>query len=593
MTPEQIAIFLILGATLVLFIWDKWRYDLVAMVSLGAAVAAGLVPADKAFAGFSHPVVVTVACILVMSAALNRSGFIDFILKKMTGVLDRPYLQVTLMAFMVMALSAFMNNIGALAVFVPVALMLARKAGRSPSELLMPMSFASLLGGLLTLIGTPPNLLISSIREKYVGAPYEMFDFAPVGLGLCAAGLAYLAVGWRLIPAGRRGQPLPEEKFAIQDYISEVKVTEKSLIANKTLNEIEKTFDDAFDIVGLVRDGTHHYTPNARKRVKEEDILIVRGDPATLKKLVDEGKVVLSGNDPEKQAAPVPMEETAVIEAVVMPGSDLTDMSVRQLDLRERFGLNLLAVRQNGRSRPAQLKNVVFKEGDVLVLQGDQGVIMETLQELNCLPLAERNLQLGRPRQTFLPPMIMLVAVLLTVFEILPVHIAFAGGVVAVALAKILRLDEIYEAINWPIVVLLGALLPVTDALQTTGAHEILADLFVPVARIMPDFGVLAVVLVASMAVTPFLNNAAAALLMAPVAASLAAKMGLNVDPFLMAVAVGTSCDFLTPIGHQSNTLVLGPGGYKFTDYFRVGLPLTILVIVLGVPLLMFFWPLR
>ncbi len=591
MTQDQIIIFAILAIILIAFILDRWRFDLVALFGLGLSLAAGVVPFDQAFSGFSDPVVITVACILIISAALNRSGFVDYILRKMGYFLDKPYSQVFALCLLTMTLSAFMNNIGALAIIMPVALSLAAKSGRNPSEILMPLSFSSLLGGLVTLIGTPPNLLISDIRAKYAGEAYDMFDFAPVGLILCLCSLAYVSLGWRFMPKDRKGSVPPERKFKIHDYISEVKVVEKSLIADKKIYEIESNFDGDLAIVGLVRDGKPILAPGRNKIVREEDIMIVRGDPVEIKRFVDQGRLILTGNE-DKNAIPLSSDEVGVIEAVIMTGSELTGLTVKSLRLRQRFGLNLLAVRSRG-GKTLQLKNMRLQEGDVIALQGDVGVILETLQELNCLPLAERNLMLGRRYYALLPALIMLTAVLSTITIGVPVSIAFGGAVLAIAILRVLRMDEIYEAINWPIIVLLGALLPVTEALQTTGGHELIATGLLPLAGSVPEWGVLAAVMIVSMAVTPFLNNAAAVLVMAPVAVSLAAKMDVSIDPFLMAVAVGTSCDFLTPIGHQSNTLVMGPGGYKFSDYFRFGMPLTLMVIAVGVPAIMFIWPLH
>lgn len=591
MTPDQITTFVILAITVVLFIWDKWRYDVVALVALFLAVITGLVPAEKAFTGFADPVVITVACILVLSASISRSGFIDLALKAMAPFIAHKHRQVALMAGMVMGLSAFINNVGALAVFLPIALSFARKAGRSPSDMLMPMSFASLLGGLITLIGTPPNLLISNMREDFLGKPYEMFDFAPVGLAISAIGLVYLAFGWHLLPKDRRGQAQPEDRFAIEDYLTEVLVNPDSPLIGQTVRGAEQGVEGELAIVGIVRDGHRTLIPSGRSMVKEGDILIVKADPVTLKTLVDKLKVTLTASK-ESSNTNLTSEDIGIMEAVIRRGSELIGSTPRELELRRRYGFNLLAVRQeNSQRAPGRLRDSRFHEGDIILLQGPIENMNETLQELDCLPLAERNLLLGRPKTVFMPPLIMLVAVLLTVCNVLPVSIAFMGGVLAIAILKVMRLNEMYEAIDWPIIILLGAMIPVAGTMQSTGGAELLATWIADFVQGMPPYLTLGSVMVATMLITPFLNNAATVLLMAPLAANLANNMGLAIDPFLMAVAIGASCDFLTPIGHQSNTLVMGPGGYKFTDYWRMGLPLSILVVVVGVPLLMWAWP--
>lgn len=589
MTLDQMLTFGIISITVALFIWNRWRYDIVALGSLFASVLVGIVPADKAFTGFSDPVVVTVACILVISTAISRSGFIDLALRVMNRVTGLQNTQVFLLSGMVMVLSAFMNNVGALAVFLPIAMSFARKEGRKPSEFLMPIAFASLLGGLVTLIGTPPNLMISNIRKDFVGAPYEMFDFAPVGLGVCFLGLLYLTFCWRFLPKDRRGQPLPEERFSIEDYVSEVSVEENSPFIDKTVREVESLIEGEVAIVGLLRSGYRTLAPSGRLKVRVGDVLVIKTDPVTLKNAVDAGKLTLIGSKETEQLS-ITSDDVGIAEAVVMAGSQLTGSTPREMQLRRRFSVNLLAVRQSDTRRQNRLHNVRFQEGDVIVLQGSLESMPETLSELGCLPLAERNLQLGRPKVLYLPALIMAVAVALAVLDILPLAISFLGGVILIALLRIMRPNEIYSSIDISIIILLGALIPVTQAMQTTGGAELIAGAISGVTDTLPLYGVLSVVMIATMLVTPFLNNAATVLLMAPIAANMAQNMNVDVDAFLMAVAVGASCDFLTPVGHQSNTLVMGPGGYQFTDYWRLGLPLSVLVVVLGVPIIIWAW---
>lgn len=590
MTHDQMLTFAIITITIVMFIWNKWRFDVVALGSLFVSVLAGIVPAEKAFSGFADPVVVTVACILVISAAISRSGFIDLAMKVMNRFADYKNLQIFVLMFMVMVLSAFMNNIGALAVFLPIALAFCKKTGRNPSEMLMPMSFASLLGGLITVIGTPPNLMISNIRKEFVGAPYQMFDFAPVGLGICAVGIVYLTFCWRFLPKNRRGQASPEEQFSIEDYVSEVAVDEKSTLAGKTIREIENGIEGDFSVIGLLRSGYRRLAPSGRLKVASGDVLIVQSDPVALKNLVDSGKVSLIGSKDTEEESILLAEDVGISESVVMAGSELIGSTPREMQLRRRFSVNLLAVRQSATRRTNRLHNVRFDEGDVIVLQGSLDSMTETLSELGCLPLAERNLQLGRPKFMLLPALIMGIAVALAVLNILPLAIAFLGGVMAIALLKIMRPNEIYQSIDISIIILLGAMIPVTQAMQDTGGAALIAQFVSGLTKGLPLYGVLGIVMIATMLVTPFLNNAATVLLMAPIAANLAQKMGVDIDAFLMAVAVGASCDFLTPIGHQSNTLVMGPGGYKFADYWRLGLPISILIVLLGVPIIMWVW---
>lgn len=592
MTPEQATVFAIIGLAIVLFIWDRWRYDLVALFILLVSVMAGAVPAADAFTGFSDPVVITVAAILVISAAISQSGFIDWSLKILGHFINRPYLQIFVLVALVTALSAFMNNIGALAVFLPVALVLAKKSNRSPSELLMPLAFGSLLGGLTTLIGTPPNLLISNVREEFTGEPYKMFDFAPVGLSLAIIGTLYLAIGWRLIPKNRQAQAAPEDLFTLHDYISEVVVSELSPIIGKSISEIETEIEGDFSVVALIRNGVRRLIPSGGTIVQQGDILAIETDPAILTNITNKAKLELAGSKDLPNIS-ISSDEIGITEAVIARGSQLIGSTPKSLSLRSRFSVNLLAVRQTGKPMQRRLGDVVLREGDVIVLQGGIGVIPETLQDLGCLPLAERKLKLGRTHFMILPVIILAIAIMLTITETLPISISFLGAVVAIGILKILKLNEMYESINGSVVVLLAAMIPVTQALQDTGGSNLIAEWVSQITTGMHGPAMISIVLIASMIVTPFLNNAASVLLMGPIAAGLAIKMGHSIDPYLMAVAIGTSCDFLTPIGHQSNTLVMGPGGYKFGDYWRLGLPLSILVVAAGVPLILWAWPLH
>lgn len=589
MTQDQILTFAVIGITVVLFIWNKWRFDIIALMSLFAAVVVGIVPVKEAFSGFADPVVVTVACILVLSAAISRSGFIEIPIRILSRFEGMPNMQVFVLCAMIVVTGAFMNNIGALAIFLPIAISFARKIGRNVSEFLMPMAFASLLSGLLTLIGTPPNLMISNIRENFTGEQYQMFDFTPVGILLCLFGTIYLAFSWKLVPKDRRGAPLPEDRFSIEDYVSEINVDEGSTFIDKTIREIEQMVEGDISITGILRSGYRNLAPSGLLKVRQSDVLIVKGDSDALQNLVDTGKVSLIGSK-EIKDEDFTSEEVGTIEAVVTSGSDLIGQTVKELRLRSRFGVNLLAVRQGGQGRQQRLSNIRFAEGDVIVLQGDIGTLGQIVQDLGCLPLAERNLQLGRPKFMYMPVVIMGICVLLAVTGTMPLAVSFLGGVLALVLLKIMRPTEIYQSIDITVVVLLGALIPVTQAMQDTGGAELIAHAVSSLTDGLPMIGVVGIVLISTMVVTPFLNNGATVLLMAPIAANLGQNMGISVDAMLMAVAIGASSDFLTPVGHQSNTLVMGPGGYKFTDYWRLGLPLSLLIIIGGVPMIAWIW---
>lgn len=590
MTLPQLALVGVLVGTLALFIWGRWRHDVVAAVALLASLVLGLVKPDEAFTGLSDPAVITVALVFILSAAIRNSGILQRLIRYMQPLLERPDLQVLVFVSIVTVLSAFMNNVGALAIVLPVAIYSAEKAGRSPAMLLMPIAAGSLLGGLTTLIGTPPNLLISNVRQDITGQPFTMFDFTPVGLAVALAGIAYLVFAWRLIPADRRGTPSPESRFKVEDYMTEARIGPGSPVIDKSIRELEKLGEDDITVIAIIRSNDRRLAPAGWTRLREGDVIVMEADSAVLKRLVDAAKLELVGNKP-LDPSHIRSEEVGIVEAVITPSSPLIGRTPTGTRLRD-YGLNLLAISRQGRHSPARLSRQRFREGDVVVLQGDLEQMPVTLREIGALPLAERKIDLGRPAQVALPVGAMAAAVALTATGVLPVAVAFFAAVVVLALFRTMRLSDMYDAVDGSIIVLLAALIPVTGALQTTGLTEVIASGLAGAGASLPGIASLALVMIATMLVTPILNNAATVLLMGPLAAGFAQKLGLSVDPFLMAVAVGASCDFLTPFGHQSNTLVMGPGGYRFGDYARLGAPLSLLVLLVAVPMIVLVWPL-
>jgi di/tricarboxylate transporter len=592
MTTPQIVIFVILAAMLGLFLWDRLRYDVVALLALLAAVLGGVIPADKAFTGFSNEVVPLIAGALVISAAIGKSGLVEVLVRRIAPYLRSPDLQVGALVVLVTALSAFMKNIGALAIFLPVAFQVAQRNRRSVSEFLMPLSFGSLIGGLATLIGTSPNVLISGLRRELVGAPFGMFDFTPVGAGIAVCGVLFLAFGWRLLPRGRKPQTSPEAQFSIEHYTAEARVPPDSPTVGRTVGDLEALGDGEFGVAAIIRDNSRRYVPTAGWTLLENDILVLESDPHLLNSVVEQAELELVGNKALPKEARL-IDNLANVEAVITANSVMVRATPAQLHLRDRYGVNLLAVSRQGRRITARLRSIRFQPGDVVVLQGDAHSMPDTLAALGCLPLAERNLRFGKPRQQVLSLGILIAAMGVSALEILPVGITFVAAATLVALFRILTMREIYEAIEWPILILLGALIPVGEAVRHTGATDLIAHWISILAALLPGFGALGLVMLITMLLTPILHHAAAVIVMGPVAAALAEQLGFNIDPFLMAVAVGAGSDFLSPIGHQCNTLVLGPGGYRFADYWRLGLPLSTIVLVVGVPLIMIVWPLR
>ena len=590
MTTDQTLVLVVLAGALVLFMHGRLRYDVIALLALIATGVLGLVPPDRLFAGFGHPAVVTVAAILVITSALLNSGLVDLIASQLARIGGRQYVQLVALTALVTVFSGFMNNVGALAVVMPVAIQIARKHGLTISRLLMPLAFGSLLGGLITAIGTPANIIIATFRADAVGEPFSMFDFTPVGVGVALAGLMFIwVIGWRFLP-DRPNQGTREELFEIEDYLSELRVPPESAWSGRILREIETSVDADITVVGLVR-GEHRLpAPSAYETIRDNDILIVESDAEGLKLLKDKTGFLLEGGE-EPARRLVVSDEIVIAEAIVGAESLLVGRSVADLMLRKRYGLNLLAIARQGERLGMRLHQIALRAGDVLLLQGQADAMPDLFERFGWLPLAERKLRIGNPRRIALALSIFGGAILLAATGVLRIELAFTGAVVAMILTKLITLREIYQSVEWPVIILLGAMIPLGDALELTGAAERIAGTLLMFDGLSPVIA-LVLLMVVTMTLSDVINNAATAVLMAPIAVTLAMQFDVSTDPFLMCVAVGSSAAFLTPIGHQSNTLVMGPGGYRFGDYWRLGLPLSVVYLAAAVPLILHFFPL-
>jgi len=590
-TPQLLSISLV-AAMMAAFLWGRLRYDIVAMLALLVGVAIGIVPPGEAFKGFSDDIVIIVGSALVLSAAVARSRVIERVLARVMPVLGSVQSQVVLLVVVVAVMSAIIKNIGALAMMLPIAYQLARKGGHSPSVFLMPMAFASLLGGVVTLVGTSPNVIVSRVRAELGGEPFSMFDFTPVGIVVALAGCAFLMVGYRLLPQDRRGAVSLDQAIDIKDYVTEAKIGAMSVLAGQTVADLKAIGDGELQIVAILRDERRTQAPLPDATLKAGDTLLLRGDAAVLERVVAEGGLDLDGqNRPmEKEDA---LDPDQVSEAIIGPDSVLIGQSAGDLGLHARFGVNMIAISRAGERSTERLRDIRLRAGDVVVIQGDEKQLPEKLLELGLLPLADRVVSLGSTRKAVLTVSIVLAAVVTLAFGLAPVPITFFAAAVLLITLRCLPLREAYSSIDAPILLMLAALIPVSDTLRSTGATDVFAGWLAQVGSGMPGWASVALILAAAMAVTPFLNNAATVLVMAPIGAGFAAKLGYNPDAFLMAVAIGAACDFLTPIGHQCNTLVMGPGGYRFSDYPKLGAPLSLIVLLVAVPMILLVWPLQ
>ncbi len=610
MNHEQLLILGILTVTVGLFLWGRWRHDMVATAALLVCVLAGLLPAEQAFAGFGHPAVITVACVLVLSRGLQATGAVDVLARHALPANAGPVWSMTALIGLGAVLSGFMNNVGAMALLMPVAIQLAKRLGLPPGQLLMPLAFGTILGGMTTLIGTPPNLIVSGFRAQHGAGSYGMFDFTPVGLAVALAGVLFVVlVGWRLVPARKQ---VGMEGFEAGAYLTEARVPEGSKSVGKTLRDIEHSLEPAgAQVVGLVRHELRMIAPNPWRKVLAGDILVIEAEAEALANVLSELGLKLEEaqrpreKDPATDAdAPTPKDaadatdtadahtEVVLTELAMLPGSVLAGRSASDMLLRTRYGINLLAVSRQGRRSLVRLRSMALQPGDLLLMQGPPDAIAEFAADAGCVPLAARELRIPNPRKAWLAGGIMALAVGGAAFGLLPAAISFACGVLASMVWRTVPPRAVYSAIDWPVVVLLAALIPVAGALESTGTAKVLARLLLEhVAQGHAVVG-LTLILVVTMFLSDLMNNAATAAVMCPIALGTAAALGVSPDAFLMAVAIGASCAFLTPIGHQNNILILGPGGFRFGDYWRLGLPLELLVVVISVPLLLVVWPL-
>lgn len=588
MTLPQIFAFVVIGAMMLAFVSGRWRYDIVAVGALMAAMAFGIVSPADAFSGFSDDIVIIVGSALVVSAAVARSGIMEVAVRRFAPGITSPRAQLILLVVVVTVLSAFIKNIGALAIMMPIAFQMARKSGVSPSMFLMPMSFGSLLGGLMTQIGTSPNIIVSRMRQELTGETFTMFDYTPTGLVLSVVGVIYLAICYRLLPERRREQSGLDSAIEIKNYTTEARVTEDASAIGETVSEVQQRADGKAMIIRIISANGQRRTPLPDVKLRAGDILLIEGAAEALDNMVSQSGLVFSER---RGAATKDVADMGIIEAVIGESSGLIGATAQQLTLFDRTGLNLLAISRRDQRFTERLGQIRFQNGDVILLQGHLKRLPELLREWDCLPLVERGLRLGSVRNGLVPLVILFIAMGATAIGLVPVAPAFFAAAVAVVMTRSMPLRDVYGQLDAPILIMLACLIPVSDSLRTTGGSDIIATWLASVASVLPGWGALALIMLAAMAVTPFLNNAATVLVMAPIAATFATDLGYAPEAFLLAVAIGAGCDFLTPIGHQCNTLVMGPGGYKFGDYWRLGAPLSLLVVLVGVPTLMLVWP--
>jgi di/tricarboxylate transporter len=591
MTFDQVFLFGLLIFIFSLLLWGRIRYDIVAIAALFIAFVVGVIPHEHVFSGFSHPATIIIALVLIVSRGLSNSGAIELLSRFLVDGTRKLGTHIGLMSSIAAGLSAMMNNVATLALLMPVDMQAASKAKRSPALTLMPLSFATILGGMVTLIGTPTNVVIATFREKALGEPYQMFDFTPVGIVVASIGILYVAtVGWRLIPLDRSKHDTTKELMDMEGYIAEAIIQANSRFIDKKLRDLDTlSAENDVNVLGLVRQGKR-LPGTARNHVlKENDILVLEAGPDAIEQFVGAAGLKYIGTD---KHASILSENLALVEVVVPENAFIEGRSAMDVRLLYRQGVTLLGVSRKGNRFRDRVRKLEICAGDILLLLGPEDQLPDVVAWLGCLPLAERGLQVIQRHKAILAVGLFALAIIIASVGWLYLPLALMGVVVAYVLLKIIPLSQIYTSVEWPVIVLLACLIPISTALETSGGTTLVAQTIVDLTQELSPVIVLTILVLITMTMSDILNNVATALIAAPISVDIAQQLNVNPDSFLMAVAVAASCAFLTPIGHKNNTIIMGPGGYSFGDYWRMGLPLEILVVLVGIPMILIVWPL-
>ncbi|MEN0001250.1 MAG: SLC13 family permease [Pseudomonadota bacterium] len=588
MTTDQILLFALFGVVFALLVWGRVRYDLVAFGALILAVVLGLVSADDAFAGFGHPAVVIIALVLIVSRGLMNSGAIEIIARWSVKPERSLPAHIGFISVIGAGLSAIINNVAALALLMSIDLDVAKKAKRAASKSLMPLSFATILGGMITLIGTPPNIVIAQYRGDAMGEPFSMFDFTPVGLVVAAVGIAYVMfIGWRLLPERGDRQSIEGDAGL---YVAEARIKEDSRYVGAMLRDMyEAANEQDITVLGLVRNGRRLPGFARTETLRSGDFVVLEGEPKAIEALMGSAGLDFAGA--EKHGG-VRGQNLTLIEAVVPETSRIAGRTAMDLRLLYRHGVTLLGISRAGKRTRDRVRRTIVKPGDVLLLLGPDDRIDHVANWLGVLPIADRRTDLIQRSKAYGAIGIFAFAIALAALGLVPLTISLGGVVIGYVAMGLIGGEDFYALVEWKVIVLLACLIPLSSALESSGGTQLIADGIIGQTEGLPAWVILLVLMTVTMTLSDFLNNVATALIAAPIAVNVANSIGANADPFLMGVAVAASCAFLTPIGHKNNTIILGPGGYQFGDYWRMGLLLEIIVLAVATPAILFVWPL-
>ena len=584
---DQLILSIVIIGLLVFFISGRYRYDYVSLGALALLILFDVIKIQNAFIGFSHPAVITVALVLLISKGLQDAG-----LSAVTGnIIGRFSPSETQFLFLIMfiaaILSSFINNIGAMALLLPITLSTCQKMGWHAGKFLMPLAFASILGGMNTLIGTPPNIIIAEFKETYTGEAFNFFDFSYVGLLVSFISIIFIGlISSKLV--AKRKLAKTNNLIDLDNFLFELVVPEGSKAIGLTFSSFIKKAGNETEILGLVNENGAVSKVGNNSKIRADQHLVMKVSPNHISSIQDRfGLRIAESSDDLKE------ELIDEIEVVITPDSRLVGRKQNYLMKLAYEELFLLGMWRKGARFRTRLSKQIFKIGDVLLLgvrDTDKEDVAAKINHLGLMPIRSREISTLPSRSRFLKAVIFfMTAILLAAFNVINVLTAFLLCVLGFVGIKILK-SNLYRHIEWPIVIMLAAMIPIGQALESTGITALIATEVVSLAGDLHIFWVLMIILIITMLITDVINNAATAVIMAPFSVNIALQLGQPLEPFLMVVAVGASCAFLTPIGHQCNTLVMGPGNYKFSDYWRLGLPLDILIVLASIPMILFVW---
>ena len=586
MTLEAILVLSILVGAVALFISEKYPIDFVALLVLGALLALGLITPAEGISGFSNPATVTVAAMFILSAGLQKTGATGALGQLMVRFGRSYFTALVVIMGTITVISAFVNNTAAVAVFIPLVMIVANRRKIAASRLLIPLSYASQFGGVCTLIGTSTNLLVSSISDEAGYGAFSMFEFARMGLILFVGGvLFFLLLGRWLLPE-RKAQELAVT-YQLGEYITEMRVAENSPLVGKSVLESRLGEDHDVTVLRLLHVTKATWAP-LRQPVRGGDVLLVRGKVGELMRLRDSARLQLNAEF-KLQDSSLQTEDLRLVQALVAPASDLIGKNLKELNFRNRYKALVLAIQRRGEPIREKLNSVRFQLGDALLIQAHEEQLRSLRADDNFIVLDEVP---GVALRHKAPVVLAILAAVvgLAAFNVMPILITSILGCLALVLTRCLRLDEAYHAINWQVIFLLAGILPLGLAMQKSGAAGLIAERAVGTVGDMGPVAVLAVVYLMTSVMTDTMSNNAAAVLLAPIAISTAVQIGVDPKPFLMAITFAASTGFSTPVGYQTNTMIYNPGGYKYTDFLRTGVPLSILFWILSVIFIPRIW---